>query len=153
MAIVEKHMSGTVVVDDPIVIRYGPIPATGSPCGCCGKPMFAVETPAAAEYYTCPLCEEWAGRAEHQLDAGVYCAGCGIIFDTGRVHAENGCEDSVYSAMLVESFTVGGETTRGMPRFKSMADFERAEKFVAFNWVGTKHPHCEKAFHPFSEHP
>lgn len=89
-------------------------------CSNCTSPGLYVETPAGADYITCPFCcheyacnemhnpqGEWnkaferpPGELSDICDGIYWCKGCKMAFDFGHTHASNGCTDDIRNAIV-----------------------------------------------------
>lgn len=131
-----------------VEMLLGPIPKNGIPCSRCEQKMFAIETPDGADYNTCPLCGMPESESDEDVEREYYfCGDCGIVFDLAGTHAMNGCTDNIYYAEIVESITIDNCTIEGMPRFKTIDDYVKAENIVKFNMKDTSPnaEYCKKA--------
>ncbi len=143
-----------------------PFPSKGQICDRCGKNIFAFTTPNGADWTTCPICgynclcchgsyhisnesNESNERDEfNKLDLEYhYCFECNILYTEGRIHAENGCTDSIYWGKLIESYTYKDITYEGMPQFESISECAKLLSQMQLNWQCTGFGDCSNAYY------
>lgn len=154
-------------------------------CYRCNKTGFFCYTPQGADYHSCPLCGaydymhdtidhsdsqeakdlEAVYDADHANNVGVdmrvinfFCGNCRVFFDTGCVHACNGCTDNCYNGHLVGEWrykSLSQVVYTGMPQFDSPNEwFECANDVEILKWVcPNRGMHCTHGSYPKSSHP
>lgn len=68
-----------------------------------------------------------------------YCIKCKIIFKIGSIFKELGCTDSIYNALMIESFIFKNKTFYGIPLFKSHTHWK---KLLKNNKIKLKWNYC-----------
>lgn len=115
-------------------------------CGNCNIRGFFTTTPNGGDYTTCPLCGEadwdykFYGKDTHReyiekygyIEKGMvmlghtsfnFCGNCNVMFNSGCMHASNGCDSSVYNGHLVRKWKYDNNIYVGMPCFDNDAEF------------------------------
>ena len=121
----------------------------------CGKEGFFCETPNGGDDLTCPCCdcsvEKWV-LEDYDF---AFCKKCCILFESGCVHAVNGCTSDRYNAHFIRKWKHNNEIYVGMPQFDSIEEMyaempriEILERICIHNGMN-----CEKAAYPKQTYP
>ena len=119
-------------------------------CYKCKAPGLFCETPCGADWITCPICGcddfynklslsnrdddiKLYNKIEKYFEVNekryviTFCENCLILFQTGFIHHEYGCTDSIYTGFIISKWKnkFTGKVYNGMPKFKSVDDWYR----------------------------
>ncbi len=150
---------------------------TTANCYACKISGFFMYTPDGADYYTCPCCTEddfvnttynsrstsdmikyfendtislISGDNDSIYEKYKFCSSCKIIYDTGCIHAENGCTSSCYNGHFIGKYKYRDEIYIGMPQFETVDEwYNELKNIEILEWICPNNGiHCTKGAYP-----
>lgn len=113
------------------------------------------------DFTSCPRCGEheiWNDIYDTFKDDDIrveytFCNKCGIMYELGCMHGENGCTSGIYNGHLIKKYEYEGDVYEGMPHFENEEEwFREAPKIKVLEQI-CKGSVCLRPCYPKETHP